>query len=76
MVQAYVVYEDIFDAKNACEHLQGFNVMGRYLIVVYYRPEKVFARIDREKEKEEIEKMKNKYNVSTDENNSNNKEKA
>ncbi len=22
---AFVVYEDIFDAKNACEHLSGFN---------------------------------------------------
>ncbi|KAJ1854836.1 Splicing factor 3B subunit 6 [Coemansia sp. RSA 1822] len=26
---AFVVYEDIYDAKEACEHLQGFNVMGR-----------------------------------------------
>jgi pre-mRNA branch site protein p14 len=26
---AFVVYEDIFDAKNAAEHLSGFNVMGR-----------------------------------------------
>eukprot|EP00163_Fabomonas_tropica_P003972 TRINITY_DN1352_c0_g1_i4.p1 TRINITY_DN1352_c0_g1~~TRINITY_DN1352_c0_g1_i4.p1 ORF type:complete len:186 (-),score=8.12 TRINITY_DN1352_c0_g1_i4:117-674(-) len=27
---AFVVYEDIFDAKNAVEHLSGFNVGGRY----------------------------------------------
>lgn len=39
---AYVVYEDIFDAKNACEHLSGFNVCGRYLIVTYYNPAKRF----------------------------------
>ncbi len=26
---AFVVYEDIFDAKNAVDHLSGFNVMGR-----------------------------------------------
>ncbi|KAJ2156984.1 Splicing factor 3B subunit 6, partial [Coemansia sp. RSA 353] len=25
---AFVVYEDIYDAKEACEHLQGFNVTG------------------------------------------------
>ncbi|KAJ1939448.1 Splicing factor 3B subunit 6, partial [Linderina pennispora] len=31
---AFVVYEDIYDAKEACDHLQGFNVMGRYLIVL------------------------------------------
>lgn len=30
---AFVVYEDILDAKNALEHLSGFNVAGRYLIV-------------------------------------------
>ena len=38
---AYVVYEDIFDAKNACEHLSGFNVCNRYLVVLYYQPHKV-----------------------------------
>jgi pre-mRNA branch site protein p14 len=34
---AFVIYEDIFDAKNACEHLSGFNVGGRYLSVLYYQ---------------------------------------
>lgn len=33
---AFVVYEDIFDAKNAVDHLSGFNVAGRYLVVLYY----------------------------------------
>jgi len=32
---AYVVYEDIFDAKNAVDNLSGFNVANRYLIVLY-----------------------------------------
>ena len=27
---AFVIYEDIFDAKNACDHLSGFNVCNRY----------------------------------------------
>lgn len=30
---AYVVYEDIFEAKNAFENLNGFQVAGRYLVV-------------------------------------------
>ena len=47
MCQAYVVYEDIFDAKNACEHLSGFNVMGRYLTVVYHQAHKVRPQVDR-----------------------------
>merc|ERR1711977_587604 len=33
---AYVVYEDIFDAKAACELLSGFNVQNRYLIILYH----------------------------------------
>lgn len=32
---AYVVYDDIYDAKTACDHLSGFNVANRYLIVIY-----------------------------------------
>lgn len=30
------MYEDIYDAKNAVENLNGFNVGGRYLIALYY----------------------------------------
>lgn len=30
---AYVVYEDIFDAKNAVDHLSGFNVQVRGLSI-------------------------------------------
>jgi hypothetical protein len=41
---AFVVYEDIFDAKTACEHLSGFNVAGRYLVVLYYQQSKAFAK--------------------------------
>eukprot|EP01147_Barroeca_monosierra_P003805 gene3805-8381_t len=63
---AYIVYEDIFDAKNACEHLSGFNVMGRYLVVLYHQPQKAHAKIDREKKKEQIEELKKKYNLDSD----------
>lgn len=42
---AYVVYEDIFDAKNACDHLSGFNVCNRYLVVLYYNANRVCARL-------------------------------
>ncbi len=38
---AFVVYEDIYDAKNACDHLSGFNVCNRYLVVLYYQATKV-----------------------------------
>jgi pre-mRNA branch site protein p14 len=37
---AFIVYEDILDARQACEHLSGFAVGGRYLILHYYAPAK------------------------------------
>eukprot|EP01115_Flamella_aegyptia_P002322 TRINITY_DN136347_c0_g1_i1.p1 TRINITY_DN136347_c0_g1~~TRINITY_DN136347_c0_g1_i1.p1 ORF type:complete len:126 (+),score=29.23 TRINITY_DN136347_c0_g1_i1:23-379(+) len=60
---AYVVYEDIYDAKNAVDHLSGFNVCNRYLIVLYYNPAKVVKKADPEKKKQDNEKLKQKYGV-------------
>lgn len=42
---AFVVYEDIYDAKGAVDHLSGFNVCGRYLIVLYYQVGPLFLLI-------------------------------
>ncbi|CAD7954321.1 unnamed protein product [Amoebophrya sp. A120] len=33
---AFVVYDDIYDAKLALDSLSGFNVDGRYLVLLYY----------------------------------------
>ena len=62
---AFVVYEDIFDAKQACDHLSGFNVCNRYLVVLYYQSTKAFKKQDMEKKEEELQKMKQKYNLKT-----------
>ncbi|KAJ2852155.1 Splicing factor 3B subunit 6 [Coemansia brasiliensis] len=59
---AFVVYEDIFDAKEACEHLQGFNVMGRYLVLLYYQPNHRNKRVDLAKEEERVEQLRRQYN--------------
>lgn len=64
---AFVVYEDIFDAKNACDHLSGFNVCNRYLVVLYYRSNKAFKGMDIDKKQEEIDALKKKYGISTEE---------
>ncbi|XP_076040690.1 splicing factor 3b subunit 6 [Oratosquilla oratoria] len=64
---AFVVYEDIFDAKNACDHLSGFNVCGRYLVVLYYQANKAFKKIDADKKAAELERVKQKYGVNLDE---------
>lgn len=43
---AFVVYEDIYDAKTAVDHLSGFNVANRYLIVLYYNVTKMGKKFD------------------------------
>eukprot|EP01114_Cavostelium_apophysatum_P021567 TRINITY_DN7569_c0_g1_i1.p1 TRINITY_DN7569_c0_g1~~TRINITY_DN7569_c0_g1_i1.p1 ORF type:complete len:126 (+),score=27.51 TRINITY_DN7569_c0_g1_i1:92-469(+) len=61
---AFVVYEDIFDAKNAVDHLSGFNVANRYLIVLYYSSTKVATKkADPTKKKEEINDLRQKHGI-------------
>nr|XP_046916249.1 splicing factor 3B subunit 6-like [Dermatophagoides farinae] len=60
---AFVVYEDIFDAKNACDHLSGFNVCNRYLVVLYYQPNKAFKKLDVDKKEAELDQLKKRYNI-------------
>ncbi len=57
---AFVIYEDIYDAKNAVDHLSGFNVCGRYLVVLYYQQSKMQQRADNNAKLREIEDMKAK----------------
>ncbi|KAI0983507.1 hypothetical protein GJ496_007962 [Pomphorhynchus laevis] len=61
---AFVVYEDIFDAKNACDHLSGFNVCNRYLVVLYYQANKAFKGPDMDKRREDLDIAKNKFGVN------------
>ncbi|KAH7728131.1 Protein C50D2.5 [Aphelenchoides avenae] len=63
---AFVIYEDIFDAKNACEHLSGFNVSNRYLVVLYYQATKAWHRMDTDKAKEKLEEVKQRYGLGGD----------
>jgi pre-mRNA branch site protein p14 len=64
--KAYVVYEDIFDAKQACEHLSGFNVGGRYLVVLYFQPTRA-GRVDVAAMKGEIESLAAKVRANEEE---------
>merc|ERR1712216_1041259 len=61
---AFVVFEDIYDAKNARDALDGFNVCGRYLIVLYYNQAKMMKKLDTKRQEAEIEAMKAKYDIS------------
>lgn len=50
----------------ACENLSGFGVGNRYLIVQYYQASKMFERLDNEKKEQELEMMRKRYGVNTD----------
>eukprot|EP00640_Fibrocapsa_japonica_P006042 CAMPEP_0113944768 /NCGR_PEP_ID=MMETSP1339-20121228/36625_1 /TAXON_ID=94617 /ORGANISM="Fibrocapsa japonica" /LENGTH=125 /DNA_ID=CAMNT_0000950081 /DNA_START=89 /DNA_END=466 /DNA_ORIENTATION=- /assembly_acc=CAM_ASM_000762 len=60
---AFVVYEDIYDAKNAVDHLSGFNVAGRYLIVLYYQATRMQKKMDMHRQRKEIDELKARYGV-------------
>lgn len=60
---AFVVYEDIHDAKNALEHLNGFNVGGRYLSLLYFQPSKMAKSLDVANKKKELDELKAKYGL-------------
>jgi len=61
--QAFVVYEDIYDAKNAVDHLSGFNVCGRYLVVLYYQPSKVLKAQDNVAKQKELDALRSKFGI-------------
>jgi len=61
---AFVVYEDVMDAKTACDKLNGFNFQNRYLVVLYHQPEKM-ARQEQDlaQRQENLEKLKRQHGI-------------
>ena len=62
---AFVVYEDIYDAKAAVDHLAGFNVCGRYLVVLYYQQTKMQKRQDTAREAKELAEMRARLGIDS-----------
>ncbi|KKA29383.1 hypothetical protein TD95_004034, partial [Thielaviopsis punctulata] len=61
---AFVVYEDVMDAKQACDKLNGFNFQNRYLVVLYHQPDKmVRSREDLEARKESLAQLKQQHGI-------------
>ncbi|PWW73733.1 hypothetical protein C7212DRAFT_214777 [Tuber magnatum] len=61
---AFVVYEDVMDAKTACDKLNGFNFQNRYLVVLYHQPEKMArSESDLAKRQESLEKLKKQHGI-------------
>jgi pre-mRNA branch site protein p14 len=58
---AFVAYEDIFDAKNAIDHLKGLQVAGKYLIVNYLQKDRILKKSEIRKAKQELENLKKDF---------------
>ncbi|KAF2670747.1 pre-mRNA branch site protein p14 [Microthyrium microscopicum] len=61
---AFVVYEEVTDAKQACDKLNGFNFQNRYLVVLYHQPEKMAkSKADMEERKANLEALKQQHGI-------------
>ncbi|KAJ5545145.1 hypothetical protein N7535_006467 [Penicillium sp. DV-2018c] len=61
---AFVVYEDVNDAKQACDKLNGFNFQNRYLVVLFHQPEKmVRTKEDITERQENLERLKRQHGI-------------
>ncbi|OLL22628.1 Splicing factor 3B subunit 6-like protein [Neolecta irregularis DAH-3] len=69
---AFVVFEDVMDAKMACEKLNGFNFMDRYLVVLFHQPEKSGKPQDLAARQAELDKLKSRHGRLEHVNNSSN----
>ena len=61
---AFVVFEDVMDAKAACDKLNGYNFQSRYLVVLYHQPDKALkAQQDLAERQENLEKLKREHGI-------------
>ncbi|KAF7355501.1 Splicing factor 3B subunit 6-like protein [Mycena sanguinolenta] len=63
---AFVVFDDVMDAKNALDHLNGFHLQERYIVVLYHMPAKqdaAAAKADLARREEELAQLKKKHNI-------------
>lgn len=62
---AFVVYDDVYDAKMAMDSLSGFNVDGRYLVLLYYNDRSRQRGEEMQLRREELEHKKRLFGVKT-----------
>ncbi|CAK8994503.1 Splicing factor 3B subunit 6-like protein (Pre-mRNA branch site p14-like protein) [Durusdinium trenchii] len=61
---AFLVFEDILDAKNCVESMTGFKVGSQYVVVLYYKPKKIETVLQDEHARKEVEALKRKHKVA------------
>jgi RNA recognition motif-containing protein len=60
---AYVVFEDIHDARSAHTHLQSFNVQGRYLLVAYHSAARLHKKLSLKEQEEALRELQRRAGV-------------
>ncbi|EJD53567.1 RNA-binding domain-containing protein [Auricularia subglabra TFB-10046 SS5] len=61
---AFVVYEDVMDAKNALDHLNGFHLQERYIVVLYHMPARQDGlKSEIARREEDLAKAKQQHNI-------------
>ncbi|KZT62808.1 RNA-binding domain-containing protein [Calocera cornea HHB12733] len=63
---AFVVYDDVMDAKNALDHLNGFHLQERYIVVLYHMPtrqEAAAQKAELEQRERELQRLKEEHNI-------------
>ncbi|KAG8906999.1 hypothetical protein FRB99_005519 [Tulasnella sp. 403] len=66
---AFVVFEDVMDAKNALDHLNGFHLQERYIVVLFHMPARQDAAAQKAeiaRREEELLKLKKQHNINDD----------
>jgi len=65
---AFVVFDDVMDAKNALDHLNGFHLQERYIVVLYHMPARQDAAAakaaDVAKREEELAALKERHDIA------------
>ncbi|UZJ51736.1 hypothetical protein CBS101457_001056 [Exobasidium rhododendri] len=60
---AFVVFEEIGDAKKAMEHLNGFHLQERYIVVLFHIPSRTAAKADLAKREADLERLKQQHDI-------------
>lgn len=56
---SYIIHPiPLVDAKSAVDHLSGFAVGGRFLIVLYYQPSRFQKRAEMEEKERELQELR------------------
>ncbi|KDN53076.1 RNA-binding domain-containing protein [Tilletiaria anomala UBC 951] len=63
---AYVAFEEMNDAKQALDRLNGFHLQERYIVVLYHMPQKLTAKAELARREAELEALKQAHNITDD----------